>query len=114
MSVINRNVEMPPPVPDAPGLFRCAKPRFIAGFLGNAGFKNIVEKEVQLNFTAASIDAYWNFMTELAAPVVAGMSKADDTTKEKIKKEVYEAAQKYMDGNEFAISATALIIKAEK
>ena len=114
MGVINKHVEMPPPSPNAPGMFRCAKPEFIAEFLKKSGFNNVSEHEVQLNFTANSVDTYWNFMTELAAPVVAGMGKADDSTKKIIKEQVYEGAEKFMKDGEFSIPATALIVTAKK
>ena len=53
-------------------------------------------------------------MNEVAAPVVAALSKADDALKEKIKSEVYELInQKYPD-SKTAIDSTALIIYGEK
>jgi hypothetical protein len=49
-------------------------------------------------------------MTELAAAAVAALSKADDTMKEKIKTEVYQAVnQKYPDGNVIMESSSIII-----
>jgi hypothetical protein len=53
-------------------------------------------------------------MTEVGAPIVAALSKADDAMKEKIKREVYEIVnQKYPDGS-VQIEASALVIYGEK
>ena len=53
-------------------------------------------------------------MTEIGAPIVAALSKADDAMKEKIKKEAYGVVnQKYPDGN-VQIDSSALIIGGEK
>ena len=53
-------------------------------------------------------------MNEIAAPVVAGLSKADDTMKDKIREEVYKSLnQKYPDGN-ILVDSSALIIYGEK
>jgi ubiquinone/menaquinone biosynthesis C-methylase UbiE len=114
INILNKHVEMPPPSPDTLGMFRCAKPGFIAEFLKKSGFNNVSEHEVQLNFTANSVDTYWNFMIELAGPVVRGMSKADNVTKEVIKTQVYKDAEKFMKNNEFSVPATALIVTATK
>lgn len=53
-------------------------------------------------------------MTEVAASIVAALSKADDEMKAKIKSEVFEIInQKYPDGN-IAIDCNALVIYGEK
>ena len=53
-------------------------------------------------------------MTEVGAPIVAALSKADDAMKVKIKGEVYQAVnQKYPDGN-ILIDSSALVIYGEK
>ena len=53
-------------------------------------------------------------MTEVGAPIVAALSKADDAMKEKIKREVYQVVnEKFPDGN-VVIDSSALIIYGEK
>jgi ubiquinone/menaquinone biosynthesis C-methylase UbiE len=114
MSAINRNIEMTPPPPGAPGMFRCAQPGMIAGLFENAGAKNVQEKEMVERMPLGDAEEYWNFHNEVAAPIVAAMSKADDATKEKIKKETFDALQqKYPDGKVF-MDYSARIIYAEK
>jgi len=59
-------------------------------------------------------DVYWGFMTDVVAPVVAALSKADDATKDKIKSEVYQAVnERYPDGN-VLIPCSAEVISGEK
>ena len=53
-------------------------------------------------------------MTEVAAPVVAALSKADDAMKLKIKNEVFALVnQKYSDCK-VAIDSSAIVIYGEK
>jgi hypothetical protein len=53
-------------------------------------------------------------MTEVGAPIVAALSKADDIMKEKIKREVIEAVNlKYPDGK-VQIESSALVIYGQK
>lgn len=111
---INRNMELPPPPPGAPGMFRCAQPGQIQELFQQAGFKNTSEVEVTGKLKCGTTDTYWNMMTEVAAPFVAALSKADDAMREKIKREVYELVnQKYPDGN-VNIDSSAFVIYGEK
>ncbi|MDI9256836.1 class I SAM-dependent methyltransferase [Flavobacterium sedimenticola] len=114
MSTINRNMELPPPPPGSPGMFRCAQDQFIADLFVQAGLKNVTQKEVLSQLKTQTTEVYWTMMTEVAAPFVAALSKADDATKEKIKTEVFQAVKdKFPDGN-VHIDASALVISGEK
>lgn len=111
---INRNMQLQPPPPEAPGMFRCAKNGLIQDLLKQVGLKNTSEKEVTGKLKSGTTDVYWNMMTEVAAPFVAALSKADDAIKAKIKHEVYQMLnQKYPDEN-IMIDASALVIYGEK
>jgi hypothetical protein len=57
---------------------------------------------------------YWNFMTEVAAPVVAALSNADCEMKVRIRNEVFnQIKQKYPNGA-LAIDSNAFVIYGEK
>ena len=113
MGTINKNMELPPPVPGAPGMFRCAKPGLMKDVFEKAGFKNIAEKEVASKLNSGTVEIYWNMMTEIGAPIVAALSKADDTLREKIKKEVVELVSQHYPGH-VSIDAGAIVISAKK
>jgi ubiquinone/menaquinone biosynthesis C-methylase UbiE len=113
-STINRNMQLPAPPPEAPGMFRCAKSGLIADIFKQAGLKNISETEVNGKLNAGTTDVYWNMMTEVAAPFVSALSKADDNIKSKIKSEVFDLVnQKFPDGN-VLFDSSALVIYGEK
>jgi ubiquinone/menaquinone biosynthesis C-methylase UbiE len=114
LSVINSYMQLIPPPPGAPGLFRCAKSGFIADLFREAGLKNVSEREVNGKLNTGTIEAYWNFMTEVVAPVVAALSNADDALKARIRSEVFKLiGQKYPGGN-IAIDSSAIVIYGEK
>ena len=111
---INRNMELPQPPPGTPGMFRCAKAGLIQGLLKEAGLKNTSEKEVIGKLKCGTAEVYWTMMTELAAPFVAALSKADVAMREKIRNEVIEQVNaKYPDGK-VEIDSSALMIYGEK
>jgi ubiquinone/menaquinone biosynthesis C-methylase UbiE len=114
MGAINRNMGLPVPPQDTPGIFRCAKDGLISDLFLQAGLKNISQKEITGKLNCKTADVYWELITEIAAPVVAGLSKADDEMKAKIKNDVYLAlSQKYPDGN-ILINSSAIVIYGEK
>ena len=114
MAVVNKYVHLPLPAAGAPGMFRCAQQNMMADLFANAGLKNITQTEVTSRLDCGSIDTYWNFMTEVAGPVIAALTQATSETAEKIKTEVYEALrQKYQDGN-ILIEGSAWVIASEK
>ncbi len=114
MGTINKNMELPPPPPGSPGMFRCAKNGFISEIFSQAGLKNISQTEIFGKLNCKTIDAYWGMQTEVGAPIVAALGKASDDVKEKIKIETYAAlSQKYPDGN-IIIDSSALVIYGEK
>ncbi len=113
LSVINKNIQVVPPPPGAPGLFRCSKSGLIADLFKQTGLKNVSEREVSGKLNTGSTNAYWDFMTEVVAPVVAALSNADAATKEKVRREVFESvSQRYPA--EVAIDSNALVIYGEK
>jgi ubiquinone/menaquinone biosynthesis C-methylase UbiE len=115
MAPITRIMEIPSPPPGSPGMFRCSDKELMADLFKQAGLKNILVKEINANGEAESFEQFWEYMNDLAAPVVAAMGKADDATKKKIKNEVSDSfRQKYPGEKLFTLEYQALLIYAEK
>ena len=114
MGIINKRMQLTPPPPGSPGLFRCAKSGLISDLFKNAGLKNISETEVPGKLNAGNRKIYWNFMTEVVAPIVAALNNTDCETKVNIRSEVFNSIrQKYPNG-ELSIDSNAFIIYGEK
>lgn len=114
MGTINRNIELPLQSPDAPGMFRCAKEGLMSELFSRAGLKNILQNNISGKLNCNTTDVYWNFMTEVVAPIVAVLSDADEAMKEKIKMELYNLmSERYPDGN-VIIDSSSIVIYGEK
>jgi len=111
---INRNMELPPPPPGAPGMFRCAQPGLIQELFKNAGLRHTSEMDVKGQINPQSTDTYWNMMMDVAAPFVSAMSNADDAMKAKIKKEVYQQLNDKFPDGKVNIECNAIVIYGEK
>lgn len=110
MGTIARHVDMPPPPSGAPGLFRCAPKAMMAEAFRQAGLRDVAEEEVSTLMVHDTPERYWEFMTEIAAPVVAGLSKADAAAAETIRSEVMELAQKSVVDGKVQLLSTATVI----
>ncbi|MFZ4518016.1 MAG: class I SAM-dependent methyltransferase [Microthrixaceae bacterium] len=92
MAAIAAEVELPAASPDAPGLFRCAAPGAIGDMLVGAGFRDVAEVDVRALLVTSSAEEYWEYMTDVAAPVIAGLSLVDDAAHDRIRAAVIDAA----------------------
>jgi ubiquinone/menaquinone biosynthesis C-methylase UbiE len=113
MGMIQRNMELPPNPSGAPGMFRCCKPGLMKEIFERAGFNTVTETTIPSLLRSGTVETYWNMITEVGAPIVAALSKADAAMKEKIRQEVFELVGRRYPG-EVAIEASALVISAEK
>ena len=111
---INQNMQLDPPPPGAPGMFRCAEPEMIQGLFKAAGLKQTGEKEVNSSLNLESTEVYWNMMTEVAAPFVAALSKADAEMKTKIKGEVFQKIKEKMGSDTVSLNGNARVIYGVK
>jgi ubiquinone/menaquinone biosynthesis C-methylase UbiE len=84
MAAIATEIKLPPPSLDTPGLFRCATPGAIGGIFEAAGLRNVAETDVRSVLISASVEEYWQYVTEVVAPVVAGLSLLDAAARDRI------------------------------
>ena len=110
---IDAHMKLDPPPPGSPGMFRCAAPGLMKSIFEKAGFRNISERPSTSKVQVGTADTYWNMMTEVAAPFVAALSKADEETRNKIRDAVFTRVKERYPG-EVSFDATAVVIVAEK
>lgn len=114
MGTISNHMELPAPPPGAPGMFRCAGPGFMVGLLQQAGFSSVTEKLITGRLHCGTNENYWSFMNEVAAPVVAALSKADDATKTTIQREVFALVDQTYPDKQAALDYGALVVSGQK
>lgn len=112
MQAINKHVPMPPPPPGAPGIFRCAQPGMVSDLFKAAGLRNVAERDVPCPMPVATPEQFWEWQTEVAAPVVAALANADADTVARVKADVIAAVkERYPNGN---LPACARVIVGTK
>jgi ubiquinone/menaquinone biosynthesis C-methylase UbiE len=114
LNTLRQRLQLPLPLSDAPGMFRCAEEGFIASIFKAAGFKNIKESSVRGELLPDTLERYWNFMTEVITPVVAALSDVSDEMKVTLKQEVLDVINARCPDGNIALEACATVVYGEK
>jgi len=114
MGPIGEVLQLQPPPPGAPGMFRCAAPGLVEDIFREAGLKDIRSEEISGERDFLSEDFYWNYQNELGAPVIAAMRKASGEQREIIRSKVFENIKKLNPAGGVKLKYSARIISAEK
>lgn len=112
MAAVATEIALPPPRPDAPGLFRCAAPGAVATAMREAGFSEVEEIGVDSAMVTATPDEYWAMTCEVAAPLVAAMAGADAATRQRIAVAAVGLAAGFVRDGRVRLPARARVLAA--
>ena len=105
-------LQLTPPAPGAPGIYRCSQPGLMTALFANAGLKNIQQKEVEGKLQFDNSTTYWSFITEVASPVA--FFKADEALQQQIKQTVLDKVSQKNHNGSIALESNAIVICGEK
>jgi len=114
MAAIKQVIDLPPPDPTAPGIFRLAKPGELAGMFQQAGLVDVMDQEFLADWSYGSADEYYTSLMEIAAPVQNLMAKLTDTQKQDVKQRILQATSNYMRGGRIVFPMAIRIVSARK
>lgn len=98
LTAVKQVIDLPPPDPTAPGIFRLAKPGDLAGMLESAGLTNITDQEFLGEWSYSSPDEYYTSLMEIAAPVQNLMATLSETQRLEVKRLIITAASQFKRG----------------
>jgi ubiquinone/menaquinone biosynthesis C-methylase UbiE len=105
-------LQLTPPAPGAPGIYRCSKPGLMADLFANSGLKNIQQKEAEGKLQFKNSTTYWSFITETSSPVA--FFKANEALQQQIKQTVLDKVNRKNLNDNIALESNAIIICGEK
>ncbi len=114
MAAIKQVIELPPPDPTAPGIFRLAKPGELAGMFQQAGLADATDQEFLAEWSYASADEYYTSLMEIAAPVQNLMAKLTPTQQQDVKQRILQAASNFRRGTGIAFPMAIRVVAARK
>jgi ubiquinone/menaquinone biosynthesis C-methylase UbiE len=114
MEAIKKVIELPPPDPAAPGIFRLAKRGDLAGMLQQAGLIDGMDQEFLAEWSYASAEEYYTSLLELAAPIQNLMAKLSADQLQRVKQLILEAVSPYQRGDRIVFPIAVRIVAARK
>jgi hypothetical protein len=114
MEVIKQLIELPPTDPDAPGIFRLAKPGDLAAIAQHAGLLPLADEEVTAEVVFPSAHDYYTSLMDLAAPIQNLLSTLSASQKSEAEQRIIQAAGLYQRGTGIALPMTVRIVTARK
>ncbi|TKB90353.1 MAG: methyltransferase domain-containing protein [Nitrospira sp.] len=111
---IKQFIELPPPDPTAPGIFRLAKPGELASMLEQAGLVNISEQEFLGDVRFAAADDYFSSLMDIAAPIQNLWAKLSADQQIEAKQRIIQTAGQYRKGTAIALPIAVRIVAAQK
>lgn len=114
MDILKQFVELPPPDPEQPGLFRLAKPGTLMEMAEEAGLRRVSEEEVEGEAVFDSSEEYWSSIVEMAAPLQPLFAKLRPEHRQQAESAIQRAADSYKNGSEVALPMAIRIVVARK
>jgi SAM-dependent methyltransferase len=85
MQAIATEVELPPPDPDGPNMFRCAAPAYVSERYERAGLRDVAEWDVGVELVTQSPEEYWEMISEHVSLAVAALQHVDASARDRIR-----------------------------
>lgn len=98
LNVIKQLIELPPPDPQAPGIFRLAKPGDLMGMVRQAGLSGLSEEEFAADVQLTSGQEYFSSLMEIAAPIQNLFAKLSPPQQAEAEKQIVQSVEQYRRG----------------
>ena len=114
LDTIKQFIDLPPPDPDAPGIFRLAKPGDLAGLAQKAGLSFVAEEEMTAEVVYPSAADYHNSLIDLAAPIQNLLEKLSADQKRQFQERITTAAVEYKREDGIALPLAVRFVTVRK
>ena len=78
MEAIATEAVVAPPDPDGPNMFRCAAPGCVGALYEDAGLRDVVEWDVDIELVTRSPEEYWKMISEHVSLAAAALQQVDE------------------------------------
>lgn len=115
IQVLSQHMDVPRPAPGTPGIFALADPQRLQEVLEAAGFRNVELASVTIDVVEVEDGrAYWEAMSDLAAPVMTLVNQLDPNTRERYINDVITAADAMKQGDTLRMRGTTWVAAAQR
>jgi ubiquinone/menaquinone biosynthesis C-methylase UbiE len=110
VQAIATEVELPPPDPDAPKMYRFAAPGAVSALYEAAGLRDVAEWDVGVELVTKSPEEYWDVMSEHVSLAVAALRQADVSARERMRAAAIDRVRPFEANGEVRVPGLARCI----
>lgn len=114
MDVINAITPLPPPDPEAPGVFRLSKPGDLKGMMEGAGFTSLSEEEFLADVTYATAEDFFSSLMDIAAPFQNLFVRLSAEQKVQAEQGIIDAVNRFRRQGQIVLPIAVRIVTAHK
>jgi ubiquinone/menaquinone biosynthesis C-methylase UbiE len=114
MDVIKQLIELPPPDPQAPGIFRLAKAGELADMLRQVALQDVAEQEFLGEVQFPSPQEYFASLMDIAAPIQNLWAKLSASQQREAEQRIIQTVEQYRRGNIFALPIAVRFVSGRK
>ena len=114
IDIIKQFIEIPPPDPTTPGIFRLAKPGDLTSMLQQAGLVDISEQEFLGDVQFSVAEEYFSSLMDIAAPIQNLWTKLSPTQQTEARERIIQTAGQYRKGAVIALPIAVRMVAGRK
>ena len=114
MDVIKTLITLPPPDPEAPGVFRLAKAGELRGMLDGAGLAPVSEEEFTADVIYATAEEFFGSMMDIAAPIQNLFTMLTPQQKSEAERGIISAVNGYRRQDRIVLPIAVRLVAARK
>lgn len=114
MDVIKSITPLPPPDPEAPGIFRLAKPGDLAGMLKQAGLTPLDDEEFTAEVAYESAEEFFRGLMDIAAPIQNLFATLTPAQQAEAERGIITTVSNYRGPEGVSLPFTVRIVSARK
>jgi len=114
IDVIKEFIELPPPDPEAPGIFRLAKPGELAAMLKDAGFTDVTDEEFLGDVVFSSGEEYFASLMDIAAPIQNLWANLSPSQQAEATQRIIQTAGQHRRGSAIGLLIAVRMVAARK
>ncbi len=99
MAAIATEVELPPPDPDRPNMYRCGAPGAVAALYEAAGLVDVAERDVEVELVTDSPEEYWAVLSEHVSLAQAALRQVDAAARDRMQEAAVEGVRPYQSAD---------------
>jgi SAM-dependent methyltransferase len=114
MQAIATEVDVPPPDPDRPNMYRCGAPGQVSALYEAAGLRDVAEWDVDVELVTRSPEEYWDVMSDHVSLAAAALQQVDESARERVRATAIANVRAYEKDGKVRVPGAARCIVGTK